>query len=165
MSCVCVSCAYKHVCLCVRVSPVIISRMGHPALRGCQQTKYLICFGFCFSVRWSKLCFHSVDKWDSGETIHGVCVCLFERKEERKEGRGSDRAHMLFCAVSYSCFWVCFCCYPWLMLKEIPCFPHRDTLCHLFLSESTTSENSNCMSALLYHTLLPLLSPASMPPQ
>lgn len=86
MSCVCVSCAYKHVCLCVRVSPVIISRMGHPALRGCQQTKYLICFGFCFSVRWSKLCFHSVDKWDSGETIHGVCVCLFERKEERKEG-------------------------------------------------------------------------------
>lgn len=127
----------RRVCVCVSEFPLSLqaARVTLPP-EAAKRTKSFICFGFCFSVRWSKRCFHSADKWDSG-----VCV----RERER---------NMFLWAVSYSCFWVCCCCYPWLTQKEIPCFPRRDALCHLFLSQSKTSENSNCTAALLYHALL-----------
>lgn len=101
--------------------PVIKDRMGHSAVGSCQQTKRFICFDFSVllshGVEW---CFHCADKWDSVENTD------LRKKKETVTVRAWKflRAH----AVSYSCFWVCCCCYPWLIQKEIPRFPHRDTL-------------------------------------
>jgi len=50
-----------------------------------------------------------------------LCVCV--RLKERKS---------YFRAVSYSCFRVCFCCYSWVMPKEIP-VSHRDAHAHCHL--------------------------------
>lgn len=82
--CLHVFCTHKHVsvCMCVRVSPAIIGRMGHPALRCCQQTITFICFGFFFSIWWSKWYFHSADKGDPGETL--VCVHVWEKEREEE---------------------------------------------------------------------------------